>query len=53
MHLFDNLRTDETISVNQATGSFLAGDAVTRRDTFRAITQFDGLDLGIRGWWSR
>jgi hypothetical protein len=30
----------------------VAGDTVTRRDTFRAVSQFDGADLGLRAWWS-
>jgi hypothetical protein len=53
-HLFDRIRVDDSIT-------FLAGDpsgatagaVQTRFDQFRTINQFDGLDLGIKGWWSR
>ncbi|HEY2415043.1 MAG TPA: BBP7 family outer membrane beta-barrel protein [Pirellulaceae bacterium] len=46
VHLYDNLRIGDTVTdVN-------SGLVTTRVDTFRAINQFDGADLGIKSWWS-
>jgi len=52
-HLFDSLGTVEHLTVNAATGGFPANSTITRSDNFRAVNQFDGADLGVRGWWSR
>jgi hypothetical protein len=44
VHLFDNLRIHDVFD-----------DSTTRdvrTDTFRAVNQFDGADLGIKSWWS-
>jgi hypothetical protein len=52
-HLFDRLRTDEVLlSLDDASG-FTAGALVRRTDQFRAVNQFDGADLGLKGWWSK
>jgi Putative beta barrel porin-7 (BBP7) len=52
-HLFDRLRTDESITGLAGDPQFTAGQHITRVDQFRAVNQFDGADLGLRGWWSR
>jgi hypothetical protein len=52
-HLFDNLRVDENLTSLDASSGFDADDEIFRRDQFRAVNQFDGADLGLRGWWSR
>src|SRR5262249_41850608 len=39
-------------SLDDASG-FTEGTHVTRVDQFRAVNQFDGADLGLKGWWSR
>ncbi len=49
-HLFDRVRTDEAF---QGSGdSEFNNGRVTRVDQFRAVNQFDGADLGFKGWWS-
>src|SRR5207253_1607750 len=50
-HLFDRVRTDEAITA-LAGDAFAVGTHVTRVDQFRTVNQFDGADLGLRGWWS-
>jgi hypothetical protein len=45
-HLYDSLRTDEQLT------SLATGDRATIVDQFRAVNQFDGADLGLKGWWS-
>jgi hypothetical protein len=52
-HLYDRLRTDEKLTSLDDASGFTAGDAIKRVDQFRAVNQFDGLDLGLKGWWSR
>jgi hypothetical protein len=53
-HLFDRLRTDEAIAPLAGDPQFTAaGHHLIRVDQFRAVNQFDGADLGVRGWWSR
>jgi hypothetical protein len=55
-HLFDSLGTVEHLATTNAAagiGAFPANTTATRIDHFRAVNQFDGADLGVRGWWSR
>src|SRR5262245_43166438 len=51
-HFFDRVRVDERFTVSGSDPDFNDGDHVTRVDQFRAVNQFDGADLGLRGWWS-
>lgn len=44
-HLYDRLRILQSID----DGSTVS----TRNDSFRSFNSFDGLDLGLRSWWSR
>jgi hypothetical protein len=52
-HLADRIRTDENFTVGAGDPVFNDGDTIHRVDQFRTINQFDGMDLGIKGWWSR
>src|SRR5262249_45388104 len=54
-HLADRIRTDEnfTVAANDPNPLLNPGDVIHRVDQFRTINQFDGMDLGIKGWWSR
>jgi hypothetical protein len=49
-HFFDRVRVDEKFTASG--DSEFGDDHVTRVDQFRTINQFDGLDLGFKGWWS-
>src|SRR5439155_17946439 len=51
-HLFDRIRTDENFTVLAGDPDFASGRSVHRVDQFRTINQFDGADLGLKGWWS-
>jgi hypothetical protein len=51
-HLYDRLRVDESLRATVTAGGIAAGSTLTRLDQFQAINQFDGADLGLRGWWS-
>jgi hypothetical protein len=51
-HLYDRLRTDESFTALAGNPDFSDGDRITRVDQFRTVNQFDGLDLGLKGWWS-
>jgi hypothetical protein len=52
-HLYDNVRIQENFTVLAGDSDFDAADRVTRVDRFAAVNQFDGADLGFRGWWSK
>jgi len=51
-HLYDRLRTDESLTALAGNPDFTSGDRITRVDQFRTVNQFDGADLGLKGWWS-
>jgi len=51
-HLYDRIRTAENFTVSAGDPTFTDGSTVHRIDQFRTVNQFDGADLGIRGWWS-
>src|SRR5262249_1481527 len=51
-HLFDRVRVKDSFTVSTGDSDFANGDKVTRFDQFRTVNQFDGADLGLRGWWS-
>lgn len=51
--LSDNLRVIENlVALDDIPGSFNEDDEIRRVDQFRAVNQFNGADLGLRGWWS-
>ena len=51
-HLFDRLRTEESLTALAGNPDFTAGQHITRVDLFRAVNQFDGADFGLKSWWS-
>jgi hypothetical protein len=53
-HLADRIRVNDstTFLAGDPSGN-AAGSTQTRFDQFRTVNQFDGLDLGIKGWWSQ
>src|SRR6185369_9425064 len=53
MHLGDRIRVDDSTTFLAGDPTGTAGTLQTRFDQFRTVNQFDGMDLGIKGWWSR
>jgi hypothetical protein len=53
-HFFDRVRTDESFTVTPGDTEFpvTKNTHITRVDQFRTVNQFDGADLGLKGWWS-
>jgi hypothetical protein len=52
-HLYDRLKVNESLTSLDDASGFAEGTPITRVDQFRAVNQFDGADLGLKGWWSR
>jgi hypothetical protein len=54
VHLADRVRVHESFTVTPGDPDIVVvnNTHVTRVDQFRTVNQFDGADLGLRGWWS-
>jgi len=54
VHLADRVRVHEAFTVTPGDTEIpvMVNTPVVRVDQFRTVNQFDGADLGFRGWWS-